>query len=332
MNVAVIIPAYNEEQTIAEVIRQFHEQLPGAHIWVVNNGSTDETRKIAERVFAECDVQGGVLEEPVKGKSNACRKAFRVVDADVYVMVDGDQTYPAELVHELIAPVVSGRADMVVADRLSNQSYEAGNTRRFHGIGNYLVCTLLSIFFGTRIKDAMSGYRAMSREFVKLYPVLQSGFELETEMTIHSACYRYAIDQIPCDYRDRPEGSVSKLDTFADGFRVLKLIIRLLKNHKPIPFFGGLALLSGLAGIGVGIPVIAEFSETGLVEKVPSAILASSLCMLAFFIALVGVVMDAITCFQYFNYEIKRNMYRRSKTCGQFPVESKPVLHRGTSD
>lgn len=311
MKVAVIIPAYNEQLTIAEVILQFHGELPDAEIWVVNNCSTDETTKEANRVFTECSINGGVLQEPRKGKSNACRKAFRQVDADIYVMVDADLTYPAERVHDLIEPVATGKADMVIADRLSNQVYQTGKTRPFHRMGNYLVCKLLSVFFGTTIKDAMSGYRAMSKEFVTLYPMLQTGFELETEMTIHAVCYRYAIEQIPCEYRDRREGSSSKLSTFTDGLRILKLIVRLLKNNRPVLFFGGLAILFAFSGIAVGTPVVVEFIRTGLISRVPSAILASGLCVTSFVITLTGIMMDTVTCFQRFDYENKRNLFKR---------------------
>jgi glycosyltransferase involved in cell wall biosynthesis len=313
MKVAVIIPAYNEQLTLAQVMRQFHAQLPDAEIWVVNNASTDDTAGEAKRTFAETKMNGGLLYEPKKGKSNACRKAFREIDADVYVMVDADLTYPANLVHRLIDPVAAGEADTVIADCLTNQSYQDGQTRRFHTFGNFLVCRLLSMFFGTTISDAMSGYRSMSNEFIKLYPMLQSGFEMETEMTIHAVYYGYNILQIPCDYRDRPAGSFSKLNTLGDGFRVLKLIVRLLKNNRPVQFFGAMAVLFGLAGVIVGLPVTIEFMRTGLVRRIPSAILASGLCTSAFFIALIGIVMDTITCFQRFDYQIRRNLWPRTR-------------------
>lgn len=312
MKVAVIIPAYNEQLTIADVVAQFHGELPDAEIWVVNNASTDDTAEEAKRVFAERRISGGVLDESRKGKSNACRKAFREIDADIYVMVDADLTYPAERVHDLIEPVATGKADLVIADRLSNEVPQAATTRRFHSMGNYLVCKLLSLFFGTTIHDAMSGYRVMSREFVIFYPMLQSGFELETEMTIHAVCNGYVVEQIPCQYRDRLEGSVSKLSTYSDGARVLKLIIRLLKNNRPVPFFGGLAIVFAVIGTAVGMPVVVGFFRTGLVLKVPSAILASSLWMISFLMALIGVVMDTMTSFQRIHSEIQRNVYRRT--------------------
>jgi hypothetical protein len=251
-----------------------------------------------------------VLDEYEKGKSNACRTGFRGVQADVYVMVDADATYPADRVHELIAPILEGRSDMVVGDRLSSGSYESGTVRPFHGLGNKLVCLLLRLLFGARIRDAMSGYRAFSSEFIELYPILQSGFELETEMSVHALTYGYHIEEIPIRYVDRPEGSTSKLSTFSDGFRVLKLIVRLLKNNRPLYFFGGLSFASACMGIFVGLTTLHQYWERGYVVGVASAIFAASSCVMALLLALVGVIMDTIASFHRFNYELSRNAYR----------------------
>lgn len=305
--IAVIIPAHNEELTIADVLSGFYQALPEAQLWVINNCSTDKTRQIATETISRLGAKGGVLDEFVKGKSKACRKGFTHIDADVYVMVDADATYPPDRVRDLIAPVIEHRADMVVGDR--SGTYHSGKVRRFHGTGNWLVCSLLRFLFNADIKDVMSGYRAFSREFIKLYPILQSGFELETEMTIHALTYGYGIEEIPIQYADRPAGSTSKLSTYSDGWRVIKLILRLLKNNRPLYFFGTLSVLSACIGILMGWTPIQQYLEHQYVIGVASAIFAASCGVMALLLALVGIIMDTIASFHRFNYEMKRNEF-----------------------
>lgn len=316
LNIAVIIPAHNEELTIRQVLSDFHAAIPEAQLWVVNNCSTDKTREIAIETLERVGAKGGVLDEFQKGKSNACRKGFNSVDADIYVMVDADATYPAERVHDLIRPILDGRADMTVGDR--SGSYHSGKVRPFHGFGNRLVCSLLRLLFSAKILDVMSGYRAFTKEFIRLYPILQSGFELETEMTIHALTYGYRIEEVPVQYSDRPEGSASKLSTFSDGFRVLKLIVRLLKNNRPLYFFGGLSVVSALIGIFMGWTPLSQYWEHSYVEGVASAIFAASCGVMALLLALVGIIMDTIAVFHQFNYELGRNQFRAAsvnKSC-----------------
>lgn len=239
---AIILPAYNEEQTIAATIEGFHQAMPEAAIWVINNRSSDKTEAIASETIAQLKCQGGVINERRPGKGNAVRRGFHDVDADIYVMADADQTYPAEQVRELIRPIMSGEADMVVGDRHSAGHYAAENKRALHGFGNKLVRYLVNKLFQANLADIMSGYRAFNRRFVKNYPILVEGFEIETDMTLHALDKRFRIVEIPIQYRDRPDGSFSKLNTVRDGARVLKTIGNILRYYRPLFFFGGTAV------------------------------------------------------------------------------------------
>ena len=230
MKTAVLIPCYNEEITIEKVIKDFKKELPDAEIYVYNNNSKDKTAEIAEKNGAI------VRHEYRQGKGNVVRSMFREIDADIYVMVDGDDTYPAEEVHKLIKPVVDGEADMVIGDRLTNGTYQKENKRHFHEFGNNLVKKSINVAFKTDLKDIMTGYRVFNKLFVKTMPVMSPKFEIETEMTIHALDKNFLIEEIPVTYRDRPEGSVSKLNTYSDGFKVLKTIFNLYKNYRPMPF------------------------------------------------------------------------------------------------
>ena len=235
--IAVIIPCYNEAPTIGKVVDDFHRELPEATVYVYDNASTDATAAIAMGHGAT------VRFEPRQGKGNVCRQMFRDIDADCYLMVDGDDTYPAESALSLCAPILAGEADMVVGDRLSNGTYAQQNTRAFHGFGNDLVRAMIKWIYGYGFEDVMTGYRAMSRPFVKTIPVLSEGFQIETELSIHAVDRRWRIADVPVEYRDRPEGSVSKLNTVRDGLRVIAMIGTLFKDYRPLKFFSLVALL-----------------------------------------------------------------------------------------
>ncbi len=286
--VAVLIPCYNEALTIGKVVDDFRAALPQADIYVYDNNSTDDTAAIAS-------AHGAIVRfEPRQGKGYVVRQMFREVEADYYVMVDGDDTYPAESAPDLIAPLVANRADMTVGDRLSNGSYGEENDRAFHGFGNDLVRWLIKAIYGYSFDDVMTGYRAFNRVFVKTMPVISEGFQIETELSIHAVDKRWRIVDVPIDYRDRPEGSYSKLSTFGDGAKVLGAIASLFKDYKPMAFFGWLALIFFALGLIAGIPVIAEFTVTHLVERFPTAILAMGLVTLGALSFTAGLILDTV--------------------------------------
>lgn len=284
--IAVLIPCYNEELTVEKVVNDFKNNLPEADIYVYDNNSKDKTAQLALKA-------GAILKHEYRqGKGNVVRSMFRDIDADVYVLVDGDDTYPADEVKKLIKPVEEGRADMVVGDRLSNGTYFKENKRGFHNLGNNLVRWLINSLFNSNIHDIMTGYRAYSKRFVKCMPVMSDGFQIETEMTVFALVYRMNIVEVPITYRDRPAGSISKLNTFSDGFKVLRTLFDLFKNYRPLLFFASLALIFSIVGLIVGIPVISEFLKTAYITKVPSAILAASLFIIAFLFIVVGIILD----------------------------------------
>lgn len=286
--IAALVPCYNEEQTIAKVCDDFKKYLPEATVYVYDNNSSDGTAEIAAE-------HGAVVKfEPRQGKGNVVRQMLRDIDADCYVMVDGDDTYPVEQVRAVIEPIVNGTADHVVGDRLSNGTYAAENKRAGHGFGNNLVRRLIKMLYGFEYSDVMTGYRAFNREFAKTLPVLSPGFEIETELSIHAVDKRWRIAQVPIDYRDRPEGSVSKLNTVSDGIKVLKMIFSLFKDYKPLGFFSLIALAFFFIGLCFGIPVILEFAETGLVPKLPTAIIAVAFCGLAALMLVCGLILDTV--------------------------------------
>jgi glycosyltransferase involved in cell wall biosynthesis len=310
-SIAVVVPCYNEEKTVGGVIRDFMTHLPEAQIYVINNNSTDRTVQEALGAGAK------VIHEPRQGKGNAIRTIVRRIEADVYVLVDGDMTYPAEAVRPLLEPVLSGSADMTTGDRISNNSYNDGAVRRFHGFGNWLVCYLVNSLFGTRLCDIMSGYRVMNRAFLATLPVLSEGFEIETEMTLHGLNKRFKLVEVPIRYKNRPEGSYSKLRTYTDGLLVLKSIASLFKNYKPLGFFCCLSLVTFITGLIVGIPPILEYFETHLVYKVPSAILAAAFMILSMLFFCCGLVLDTVVRHQRENYELMINFYAKSEKEGR---------------
>ena len=286
--IAVIIPCYNEALTIGKVVDDFHRELPEATVYVYDNDSTDATAAIAMKHGAT------VRYEPRRGKGNVCRQMFRDIDAACYLMVDGDDTYPAEAAKALCEPILSGKADMVVGDRLSNGTYAKANGRAFHGFGNDLVRIMIKWIYGYGYSDVMTGYRAMSKPFIKTFPVLSEGFQIETELSIHAVDHRWRILNVPIDYRDRPAGSVSKLDTLGDGLKVVAMVGALFKDYRPLKFFSLVALAFFAAGLVLGIPIVREFISTGLVPRFPTAILAVALMFLCALSLATGFVLDAV--------------------------------------
>lgn len=293
--VAIILPAYNEELTIEETIKSFHAELPDGEVWVINNNSTDNTSQIAERTLADLCISGGVIHEPRQGKGNAVRRAFHDVEADIYVLSDADLTYPAEQLHELMRPISDGEADMVVGDRRSGGQYKQENKRPLHNFGNRLVQGLVNRLFGASLVDIMSGYRVFNRLFVKTYPILVGGFEIETDMTLHALDKRMRIVEIPVEYRDRPSGSFSKLNTVRDGVRVITTITTVLRYYRPLAFFGGAALIIALLGLIAGFPVLEDWIKSRYIYHVPLAILATGLEIVAILLAAIGLILDSIT-------------------------------------
>ena len=263
--IAVLIPCYNEEQTIGKVVADAKEKLPEAVIYVYNNNSKDNTEQIAR------DAGAVVRNEYKQGKGNVVRRMFREIDAECYLMIDGDDTYDLDSAREMVDLVLNHNADMVVGDRLSS-TYFTENKRPFHNFGNSLMRWSINSLFKSDIRDIMTGYRAMSYEFVKTFPVISKGFEIETEMTIHAVNYNMQVENVIIKFRDRPQGSVSKLNTFSDGFKVIGKMITLYKNYRPFSFFGVFALILMLLSLGFMIPILVEFFETHLVPRFPTLI------------------------------------------------------------
>ena len=274
--IAILIPCYNEAKTIEKVVRDWRASLPEAVIYVYDNNSSDGTAQIAE------DAGAVVRYEYQQGKGNVIRRMFREIDAQCYIMVDGDDTYPAEYGRQMADLVLERKTDMVVGDRLSSTYFEE-NKRPFHNFGNSLVRGTINRLFDTNIRDIMTGYRAFSYLFVKSFPVLSKGFEIETEMSIHAVEKNMRIENVIIEYRDRPEGSESKLDTYSDGFKVLRTIFRLYKNYKPMSFFGLLSLLLFVITVILFVPVLVEYTKTGMVPRFPTLIVSG-------FIGLGGVL------------------------------------------
>lgn len=284
--IAVLIPCYNEEKTVQKVVMDFKRVLPEAVVYVYDNNSSDRTVELAEAAGAV------VRHEYQQGKGNVIRRMFREIDAQVYIMTDGDDTYPAEFAREMVNRVLEHQADMVVGDRLSS-TYFTENKRPFHNFGNSLVRGTINRLFHTEIKDIMTGYRAFSYQFVKTFPVLSKGFEIETEMTIHAADKNMQVDNVVIEYRDRPEGSESKLNTYSDGAKVLMIIAKLYRNYKPMNFFGLLALFLTVISVGFFVPVLTEYIATGLVPKFPTLIVCGFALMAAIQSVFAGLILAA---------------------------------------
>lgn len=285
--IAVLIPCYNEEKTIKKVVRDWKKELPEATIYVYNNNSTDRTAEIAKEAGAV------VRDEYQQGKGNVIRRMFREIDAQCYVMIDGDDTYPAEFGREMVDKVLERKVDMVVGDRLSSTYFEE-NKRPFHNFGNSLVRGTINRLFRSNIRDIMTGYRAFSYQFVKTFPVLSKGFEIETEMSIHAVDKNMLVENVIIDYRDRPDGSESKLNTYSDGAKVLKTIMGLYKNYKPMQFFGLLAAILMIIALAMFMPVFVVYLKTGLVPNFPTLIVSGFIAMAALQSLFAGLVLSTI--------------------------------------
>ncbi len=303
MKIAVLIPCYNESKTIAKVVSDYRAALPEAEIFVYDNNSTDHTDDIAREAGAT------VRYERRQGKGNVIRTMFREIEADCYLMIDGDDTYPAENAREMVNLVLEKKVDMVVGDRLS-ATYFTENKRPFHNLGNRMVKGLVNTLFHGDISDIMTGYRAFSYQFVKSFPVLSKGFEIETEMTIHALDKNLSLQSVAVEYRDRPEDSVSKLNTYSDGFKVLRTIARLFKEYRPLGFFGLFAAVFGLAGLIMFIPVLAEFFRTGLVPRFPTLIVSGVMLTFALLMLVCGFILDTVAKKHRQLFEINLNILR----------------------
>lgn len=301
--VAIILPAYNESLTIKSTIADFNKNLPGASIWVIDNKSSDDTYRIASETLSELNCFGGVLKESRPGKGNAIRKAFRLINADVYIMADADLTYPAKHAPKFIDLILNHSADMVVGDRLSSGVYKNQNKRLFHDFGNSLVKYCVNKIFNSNLRDIMSGYRAFSKTFVKNFPVLAEGFELEVDISLHALDKRFTIIEVPIDYKDRPSGSISKLNTINDGVKVLFTIFNIFRHYRPLLFFGIISLIISCLGFFAAIPVLNDWITTNYISHVPLAILATGLQILASLTLVVGLILDSIAYHDRRNYE-----------------------------
>jgi len=302
LRIAILIPCFNEEVAIPKVVREFRESLPTAEIYVYDNNSTDRTVQVAR------DVGAVVRTEPLQGKGNVVRRMFADIEADVYVLVDGDDTYDPLAAPMLVQRLLDERLDMVNGARTSDikESYRPG-----HRLGNKLLTGLVSSIFGRRFRDMLSGYRAFSRRFVKSFPALAAGFEIETELTIHALELKLPVSEITTRYKERPEGSASKLRTFRDGFRILSTIVKLLKSERPFGFFGSIAAVFFAIGILLSVPLIITFFETGLVPRLPTAVLVVGLMVLSSLSFACGLILDTVT---QGRRELRRLAYLRLKT------------------
>ena len=298
--IAVLIPCYNESLTIEKVVSDYKDALPEATIYVYDNNSSDHTDELARKAGAK------VVYEYRQGKGNVIRSMFRDIDAECYLMIDGDDTYPAENAREMVDLVLNKGVDMVIGDRLSS-TYFTENKRPFHNMGNRIVRSLINHLFHSNVKDIMTGYRAFSRLFVKSFPVLSKGFEIETEMTIHALDKNFLLEEIPVTYRDRPEGSESKLNTVSDGMKVLKTIASLFRDYKPLLFFSCASIICLLLGIGFFVPVFVSYIHTGLVEKIPTIIVSGVVFTVGILLWICGLILDVVVKKHRQLYEIELN-------------------------
>ncbi len=298
--IAVLIPCYNEEQTIEKVVADVRRELPEAAVYVYDNNSTDRTAELAEAAGAV------VRFEYAQGKGNVIRRMFREIEAECYLLLDGDDTYPVDCARAMVQKVLEHHADMVVGDRLSS-TYFTENKRPFHNFGNSLMRFGINRLFHTDIKDIMTGYRAFSYEFVKTFPVISKGFEIETEMTIHAVNYHLQVENMVVEYRDRPKGSVSKLNTYSDGLKVIHKMMQLYKNYKPLQFFGAICLLLILAALILMIPIIAEYFDTGLVPRFPTLIVCGFLTLAGIQSFFAGMILDVLAAKDRRDFEYRMN-------------------------
>lgn len=296
--IAVLIPCYNESRTIEKVVSDIFHVLPEAHVYVYDNNSSDDTALRAERAGAV------VRHEYKQGKGNVIRRMFREIDAECYLMLDGDDTYPAASAKAMTDLVLNKKADMVVGDRLSS-TYFAENKRPFHNVGNSIVRSSINWLFGSNIKDIMTGYRAFSYEFVKTFPVLSKGFEIETEMSIHAVDKNMFVENVVVDYRDRPKGSESKLNTYSDGIKVILTIARLFRNYKPFQFFGLLASILTIISLALFIPIFTEYLISGLVPRIPTLVVSGFVMIAALQSFFAGLILDTIKQKNHHDFEFQ---------------------------
>lgn len=299
--IAVLVPCYNEALTIEKVVKDFQHYIPEAEIFVYDNNSKDATIEIATKAGAT------VGNEKKQGKANVVFRMFREIDADLYIMIDGDDTYPVECIRDMVDQFIRNKCDMLVGDRLSNKSYKKENKRAFHNFGNNLVRNLINIFFGSELKDILSGYRIFSRKFVKNYASSIKGFELETDLSIYALHYGLVIEEYSINYRDRPEGSVSKLNTFTDGFKVIKLFFNLVRLYKPLLFFGMVSIILFILGILFMIIPIREYFEYQYVYKVPTLIFSIMLIIVSILSLATGLILDNISIIDKKNFKVRYN-------------------------
>lgn len=302
--IAVLIPCYNESKTVEKVVKDYKKALPEADVYVYDNNSTDGTDKLAKKAGAI------VKYEYKQGKGNVIRSMFRDIDADCYLMIDGDDTYPSENAKEMCELILESKADMVIGDRLSS-TYFTENKRPFHNLGNKMVRFLINKLFNNNVKDIMTGYRAFSYEFVKSFPVLSKGFEIETEMTIHAVDKNFKLIEVPVTYRDRPAGSESKLNTYSDGLKVLKTIATLFKEYKPAAFFNIISVICLIISLILGIPVVMEYFKTGLVPRFPTLIVSGIALMIALLLSVTGIILQVIVKKHRQLYELYLNLIKK---------------------
>lgn len=301
----MIIPAYNEELTIGAMLEQLSSMYPDLEVWVIDNNSSDKTNEIAKEKFAKLSLKGGVIFEARQGKAFAMRTAFHNIDADYYGMIDADNTYPLIEFKKMLDLAINENIDMVIGDRHTRGDYQKVMDRPFHNFGNHFVNGLINKLFSANIKDFMSGYRILSRNFVKNYPVLCGGFEIEVEMTIHALDKRFKLKEYPITFADRPAGSFSKLNTYRDGLKIIKTIFWIFKDYRPLRFFTILASIFFLMGIISGFTVIVEFLKTNYITHIPLAILATGLMLFSVIFCSIGLILDTIVKNHKFDYELR---------------------------
>jgi glycosyltransferase involved in cell wall biosynthesis len=309
VKITIILPAYNEEKTIEKAILLFHKELPSADIYVINNNSSDKTHDIASITITKLKKnktlkKGMIINESRQGKGNALRRAFLEIDSDIYLLADADLTYPAQEVFKLLDPILNNEADMVVGNRHAKGAYLAQNKRAFHNLGNSLVKNLVNYLFKANLSDIMSGYRALNKNFIKNYPIMVEGFEIETEMTIHALEKRFSIKEVPITYKNRPAGSFSKLNTFTDGLKVLKTIFNILRHFRPMLFFGFISLFFFLLSLITALPVINEWLNFHFINHIPLAILATGLGIAGLITLAIALVLDSISHQNRISFEL----------------------------
>jgi len=298
--IAILIPCYNESSTIAKVVESYKKVLPEAEVFVYDNNSTDGTDEVARKAGAT------VRYEYRQGKGNVIRSMFRDIEADCYLMTDGDETYPAENAREMCNYILNKEADMVIGDRLSS-TYFQENKRPFHNFGNKLVRKMINKLFKNNVRDIMTGYRAFSRTFVKNFPVMSKGFEIETEMTIHALDKNFLLKEVQIAYQDRPEGSISKLNTYSDGYKVIRTILSLFRDYKPLAFFSACAALVLLVSLLLFIPILINYTQTGLVPRFPTLFVSGTLMIIAILLWSCGLILDVVVKKHKQLYELLMN-------------------------